>query len=72
MRNMFTDTTQPKLMSPAEVAAVLGVTRATVYRKIHTGELPAVRLGDDGPLRVDAGALEEWLAAHPVVGGDVA
>jgi excisionase family DNA binding protein len=50
---MSTNMTRPKLLRPAEVAALLGVTRATVYRKIHTGELPATRLGDDGPLRVD-------------------
>ena len=61
---MFTDKTQPRLLSPAEVAALLGVTRATVYRRINAGELPATRLGEDGPLRVDAAALEDWLVAH--------
>ncbi len=69
---MFTDITRPKLMSPAEVAALLGVTRATVYRKIHSGELPALRLGDDGPLRVDAGELDRWLSSYATTGGEAA
>jgi excisionase family DNA binding protein len=69
---MFTDTTRPKLMSPPEAAALLGVTRATIYRKIHTGELPAVRLGDDGPLRVESSELVAWLRSHATTGGEAA
>jgi excisionase family DNA binding protein len=72
MGSLFTGTTRPKLMSPAEVAAMLGVHRNTVYAKIHSGELPAVRLGDDGPLRVDAGELEAWLRSHATSQGDEA
>jgi excisionase family DNA binding protein len=66
---MFADATQAKLLSPAEVAATLGVTRATVYRYIDTGSLPAVRLSGDGPLRVDASQLEDWLRSHATGGG---
>jgi excisionase family DNA binding protein len=46
------------LLSPAEVAELLGVHRASVYRRIQAGELPAIRLGSDGPLRVRSDALE--------------
>jgi excisionase family DNA binding protein len=71
MSIMFMDATKAKLLSPAEVATVLGVTRTTVYRKIQAGELRAVRLGEDGPLRVDPDELEAWLSSH-ATGGDAA
>lgn len=35
----------PDLLTVAEVAALLRVSRMTVYRLIHTDELPAIRLG---------------------------
>jgi excisionase family DNA binding protein len=42
------------------------VHRATVYRWIHTGELPAVRLGEGGTtLRVRADTLNAWLSPTP-------
>lgn len=62
---MFNDETL-RLLSPAEVARLLGVCRATAYRRIHSGELRAVRLGQDGPLRVRSDVLEMWLAQNPV------
>jgi excisionase family DNA binding protein len=46
---------------------LLGLHRNTVYRRISDGSLPAVRLGEHGPLRVDAAELEDWLAANPAV-----
>jgi excisionase family DNA binding protein len=55
------------LLSPAEVAELLGVHRASVYRRINSGELPAIRLGEDGPLRIRSDRLEDWLAANPAV-----
>ncbi|MCU1437568.1 MAG: hypothetical protein JWP66_655 [Naasia sp.] len=36
---------QPRLLSVAEAADLLGVTRLTVYRLVHAGELPALRFG---------------------------
>jgi excisionase family DNA binding protein len=57
-----------KLLSPAEVALRLGVSKITVYRRISDGSLPAVRLGGNGastPLRVPAGAVEAWLTSDP-------
>jgi excisionase family DNA binding protein len=55
------------LFSPAEVAELLGVHRASVYRRINSCELPAIRLGEDGPLRIRSDRLEDWLAANPAV-----
>jgi excisionase family DNA binding protein len=67
---MISKVTRRELLSPAEVAERLGVTRQTIYRKIHSGQMPALRLGDDGPLRVDAAELDEWLAANAVPRGE--
>jgi excisionase family DNA binding protein len=62
---MFTDATE--LLSPSEVARLLGVHKATVYRRIHQGEIRALRLGETGPLRVRSDELERWLQRYPVV-----
>ncbi len=35
----------PKFLTIAEVAAVMRVSKMTVYRLVHNGELPAVRVG---------------------------
>jgi excisionase family DNA binding protein len=60
-------------LSPAEVARRLAVHRATVYRWIHTGELPAVRLGEGGTtLRVRADTLNAWLTPTEGEHNDVA
>jgi excisionase family DNA binding protein len=61
---MFNDETL-RLLSPADVARLLGVCRATAYRRIHSGEIPALRLGETGPLRVRSDQLERWLAQNP-------
>src|SRR5438477_11206026 len=44
-----------------EAAKLLRQSPATVRRKVAHGEIAAVRLGDFGPLRVPAGALEQHL-----------
>jgi excisionase family DNA binding protein len=49
------------LLSVGEVAERLGVHRATAYRYIHSGELPALRLGEAGPYRIRSDVLERWL-----------
>jgi excisionase family DNA binding protein len=50
-----------ELWDIARVAAYLGVTERTVYNKVRSGELPAVRIGR--LWRVRAADLEAWLAA---------
>jgi excisionase family DNA binding protein len=63
---MNTPATQ-EFLAPSEVARRLGLSRSTVYRHIARGDLPALRLGQDGTtLRVRADELEAWLT--PVAG----
>jgi excisionase family DNA binding protein len=51
-------------MKPAEVAALLRVSRSWVYAAAAEGRLPAVRLGGpDGPLRFVRADVESWLQA---------
>ena len=52
-------------MRVKEVAHELGQHPATIYRKVHDGSLPAVRLGAGrAALRIDSGEFERWLAEH--------
>ncbi|PWJ24020.1 excisionase family DNA binding protein [Branchiibius hedensis] len=46
-------------MTVAEVAAIMRVSKMTVYRLVHSGELPAVRVGRS--FRVPAHAVDEYL-----------
>ncbi|WP_338182425.1 helix-turn-helix domain-containing protein [Jatrophihabitans sp.] len=43
----------------AEVAAVMRVSKMTVYRMVHGGDLPAVRVGRS--FRVPEKAVHEYL-----------
>ena len=54
-----------EFLTVAEVARRLRVHEATIYRKITSGELPALRLGEHGPLRIPADELEAWLHERP-------
>jgi excisionase family DNA binding protein len=50
------------LMRVKEVAQELGQHEATVYRKVHDGTLPAVRLGGGrSALRIRRSDLERFL-----------
>jgi excisionase family DNA binding protein len=46
-------------LAPKEVAAELRVDVASVYRAIRTGHMPAMRLSDNGALRVHRSVLDE-------------
>lgn len=46
-------------MTVAEVAAVMRVSKMTVYRLVHSGELPAVRVGRS--FRVPEKAVHAYL-----------
>lgn len=39
------DLSEVKFLTIAEVAAMMRVSKMTVYRIVHSGELPAVRVG---------------------------
>lgn len=49
-----------QLLSVADAARILGISRPTAYRLIADRELPAIRLR--GTIRVPAAALERWLS----------
>jgi excisionase family DNA binding protein len=49
------------LLRPAEVATLLRISRATLYRRIATGQLIAYRVGERGQLRIPRDAVEALL-----------
>lgn len=50
---------EPTFLTVAEVADVVRVSRMTVYRMVHSGELPAVRVGRS--FRVPRSAVDQML-----------
>ncbi|MGO2658456.1 helix-turn-helix domain-containing protein [Mycetocola reblochoni] len=48
-----------RFLTVAEVAAVMRVSKMTVYRMVHSGELPAIRFGKS--YRVPESAVESIL-----------
>ena len=48
-----------KFLTVAEVAAVMRVSKMTVYRMVHGGELPAIRVGRS--FRVPEQAVHDYL-----------
>ncbi len=55
------ETQAPALLTPAQVASRLGVSRVTIYRRVWDGSLPALRVGETGPLRFEPEAVERLL-----------
>ena len=56
MPGEFTDV---RFLTVAEVAAIMRVSKMTVYRLVHSGEMPAVRVGRS--FRVPEQAVHEYL-----------
>jgi len=50
-----------RFVTVAEVAALMRVSKMTVYRLVHSGELPAVRVGRS--FRVPESAVHDYLQA---------
>jgi excisionase family DNA binding protein len=50
---------QVKFLTVAEVAALMRVSKMTVYRLVHSGDLAAVRVGRS--FRVPEQAVQEYL-----------
>ena len=48
-----------EFLTVAEVAAMMRVSKMTVYRLVHSGELPAVRVGKS--FRVPEQAVHDYL-----------
>lgn len=48
----------------ADVAEVLSISASQAYALVHSGDLPAIQVGGRGQWRVEASALEAWIAAR--------
>ena len=57
---MSSDQPRVRFLTVAEVAEVMRVSKMTVYRLVHSGEMPAVRVGRS--FRVPQDALDHYLA----------
>ena len=57
--NLSGDISEVKFLTIAEVASVMRVSKMTVYRLVHNGELPAVRVGRS--FRVSEEDVNEYL-----------
>ena len=53
------DNPESKFLTVAEVAAMMRVSKMTVYRLVHNGEVPAVRVGRS--FRVLETDVDEYL-----------
>ena len=53
------DISEVKFLTVAEVAALMRVSKMTVYRLVHNGELPAVRVGRS--FRVSEDDVNDYL-----------
>ena len=49
-------------LTPAQAAAHVGISRATIYRRIKSGELPAAKA--HGILAIKRGDLLKWSEAY--------
>lgn len=58
-RDSVDSQTRTQFLTVAEVAALMRVSKMTVYRLVHNGELPAVRVGRS--FRVHAKAVHDML-----------
>ena len=53
------DLSEVRFLTVAEVASIMRVSKMTVYRLVHSGELPAVRVGRS--FRVPEKAVHDYL-----------
>jgi excisionase family DNA binding protein len=56
-----------KFLTVAEVASVMRVSKMTVYRMVHAGDLPAVRVGRS--FRVPEKAVHDYLRSAFIEAG---
>ncbi|WP_134765515.1 helix-turn-helix domain-containing protein [Nocardioides sp. 1609] len=59
MSNSTGGLSDPKFLTIAEVASLMRVSKMTVYRLVHGGDLPAVRVGRS--FRVSEEDVDEYL-----------
>jgi excisionase family DNA binding protein len=53
------DLNEVRFLTVAEVATIMRVSKMTVYRLVHSGEMPAVRVGRS--FRVPEQAVDDYL-----------
>jgi excisionase family DNA binding protein len=52
----------PRFLSLTDVAEVLNISASQTYALVRSGELPAIKIGGKGTWRVEAAALEDYIA----------
>ena len=59
------DQQRPELLTVRQTAEWLGVSASTVRRRIRSGALPALKLGESraAPVRIAADEVQRWLYA---------
>ena len=62
MLRMSRGLSEVRFLTVAEVADMMRVSRMTVYRLVHSGELPAIRFGRS--FRVPESAVELAIGTH--------
>jgi excisionase family DNA binding protein len=65
---MNNSTPNDRLLRGAEVADLIGCSRAMAYRLMQRGDIPVVRMPGGKTVRVPAEALREWIRANTRVG----
>jgi excisionase family DNA binding protein len=55
----MTLTVAREFLTVAEAAALWRVSVPTVYRRVAAGDVPHIRIGTDGPIRIPASAILE-------------
>ena len=63
---MSSDQPRVRFLTVAEVAEIMRVSKMTVYRLVHSGEMPAVRVGRS--FRVPQDALDHYLSTAYIEG----
>lgn len=63
---MTSEAPRVQFLTVAEVADAMRVSKMTVYRLVHAGELPAVRVGKS--FRVPQDALTTYLSTSVIEG----
>ena len=56
--------TNERLLSPRQLAALAGVSPATIRREVARGRLRGIRIGEQGLVRVPESAWREYLGAE--------
>ena len=64
---MSSNLSEVKFLTVAEVATLMRVSKMTVYRLLHSGELPGVQIGRS--FRVPEQAVHEYLRAAFIEAG---